>query len=878
MASTLKRYIPQVGNPSKEVNPTIGSDRVKASVVGAGAYSGDAKMYCQTDMEDLGGALLDVRESEVETGPQTPLSNARLVGAGAGKPGSEVAKDISTSVGVAEEENKALNLLQEELKGLVNFVLGKNNIHKELKEMARASERALVQYLKAKSVRDRDRAGSATASMCRACQISPIFRPGPTNRGMRGRSPPLTRAQVPAKKARKEVQNRASATAPSSPEQMTRALTTEWSTVVKKGKKKNKKKQSQKSYGGVAVSETKSRPDVDKPEPRTMPRALRPDAIKIKALASVSYADLLRKVKAAPELKPLAERVTKIRRTRAEELLLELGQAGIETPALQKVVSSTLQESATVQVLTHKEAPIIRDVDESTTESEVAEAINAAVGQCDLPPESIKLRGAYGGTQLATVLLPAGAAKKLLKNGKLRVGWVNCRVKLREPSTRCYRCHEDEHTARECNSEVDRSKQCFRCGQEEHKVVACTASKRDAAMELVREEGAVIISEEYRDLETPNWAREASGRAAIWICGNLHMSGRMSTPQPGFTWVEVPGMRIYICYLPPRRSDRENQDEYAGSLDAIVASARSSRLPVDYSRRNTRGKGPGTYESPNKGLRCFYERTGQFLRPPTWNEDRWWNEDIAQIRRECLQARRLHQRARNGPRYKDLTAAYKNKRKELKTAIKKAKRRGQVPPSCPLLLDRIVRHLFPEHEQRTVGTGLRLMAEDDAEEPPEVSESKLRMAASRISIQKASEPDGIPGLAIKTAALNASALFQSTFSACLAEGCFLSQWKAQSYLHRIKVMSSPECPTCPGADEDVGHVLFQCPRFVKERSCFQALWKGPQTPEGIGTWLLSSRERWDGMVTLATSIIDRLGLIRREIERGGSQALQPPIN
>ncbi|KAG7196974.1 hypothetical protein KM043_016906 [Ampulex compressa] len=255
-------------------------------------------------MEDLGSALLKVREREVETGPQTSLSNARLVGAGAREPASDVAKDIPTSVGVAEKKNKALNLLQEKLKGLENFVLGKNNIHKELKEMARASERALVQYLKAKS--------------------------------------------TPAKKARKEGQNRASATAPPSPEQVTHALTTEWSTVVKKGEKKNKKKQSQERQ--QAAAETKSRPDVDKPKPRIMPRVLRADAIKIKASASVSYADLLRKVKAAPELKPLGERVTKIRRTRAGELILELGQAGTETPGLQKVVSSTLQESAIVQV------------------------------------------------------------------------------------------------------------------------------------------------------------------------------------------------------------------------------------------------------------------------------------------------------------------------------------------------------------------------------------------------------------------------------------------------------------------------------------------------------------------------------------------------
>ncbi|KAG7191242.1 hypothetical protein KM043_000004, partial [Ampulex compressa] len=81
-----------------------------------------------------------------------------------------------------------------------------------------------------------------------------------------------------------------------------------------------------------------------------------------KASADGSYADILRKVKGAPELKVLGERVTKIRRTRAGELLLELGQAGAGTPELQKAVSGTLQESATVQMLTHRQALIIRDV------------------------------------------------------------------------------------------------------------------------------------------------------------------------------------------------------------------------------------------------------------------------------------------------------------------------------------------------------------------------------------------------------------------------------------------------------------------------------------------------------------------------------------
>ncbi|KAG7196407.1 hypothetical protein KM043_000012, partial [Ampulex compressa] len=39
-------------------------------------------------------------------------------------------------------------------------------------------------------------------------------------------------------------------------------------------------------------------------------------------------------------------------------------------------------------------------------------------------------------------------------------------------------------------------------------------------------------------------------------------------------------MRIYSCYLPPRRADNEDDSGFLRSLDAIVESARSSRLPV----------------------------------------------------------------------------------------------------------------------------------------------------------------------------------------------------------------------------------------------------------------------------------------------------------
>ena len=99
-------------------------------------------------------------------------------------------------------------------------------------------------------------------------------------------------------------------------------------------------------------------------------------------------------------------------------------------------------------------------------------------------------------------------------------------------------------------------------------------------------------------------------------------------------------------------------------------------------------------------------------------------------------------------------------------------------------------------------------------------------------------------------------------------GCF------RSYLKRIGVYESAECPTCPETDEDVGHVLFVCSRFLEERERFRTLWEGPLTPEGIGRCLLSSHRGWDAVIGLATEVVDRLNSIRREEKRRASRPIE----
>ena len=86
----------------------------------------------------------------------------------------------------------------------------------------------------------------------------------------------------------------------------------------------------------------------------TGPRPARPNAFKIKQCGQSMYTGILGIIKGSPDLKVLQERVTRTRRTKAGEMLLEMDKPCFVTQEVQTLVSSTLAGSATVQTLNHK--------------------------------------------------------------------------------------------------------------------------------------------------------------------------------------------------------------------------------------------------------------------------------------------------------------------------------------------------------------------------------------------------------------------------------------------------------------------------------------------------------------------------------------------
>ncbi|XP_015119330.1 DNA-binding protein HEXBP-like [Diachasma alloeum] len=112
----------------------------------------------------------------------------------------------------------------------------------------------------------------------------------------------------------------------------------------------------------------------------------------------------------------------------------------------------------------------------------LAALVVAAGENSRVPTNAVKsLRKAHGGTQTAWVKLPVATAKKIAgEHGKIKIGWVNCRIRGVERPLKCYKCWDFGHLANHCKGEVDRSKLCIKCGEGSHLVSKCQTDAKCA--------------------------------------------------------------------------------------------------------------------------------------------------------------------------------------------------------------------------------------------------------------------------------------------------------------------------------------------------------------------------------------------------------------
>jgi hypothetical protein len=187
---------------------------------------------------------------------------------------------------------------------------------------------------------------------------------------------------------------------------------------------------------------------------------------------TISFADVIRRMtELASETSPTVS-ARSISRTRKGDLLIRVASAAFHQMA--EIASKAAGPGMVVERLLPKRTVVLKDLDMSITPGDVSRILGAAFEPEERDRLQVhSLRPGHSGTQCCTISVPdTGKAKRLIKDGRVKIGLVMCRVRERRAVLQCYRCLGFGHTAHGCKA-VDRSKLCRNCMQTGHQMGSC---------------------------------------------------------------------------------------------------------------------------------------------------------------------------------------------------------------------------------------------------------------------------------------------------------------------------------------------------------------------------------------------------------------------
>lgn len=180
-----------------------------------------------------------------------------------------------------------------------------------------------------------------------------------------------------------------------------------------------------------------------------------------------SYADLLKSVKDNIDLGKVGVCVKTIKKSIGGDLVLEVSGDRQNAGALKEAISRKLEKE--VRLVNNLVTVHVLDIDATTTKAQVEEALRKSTG-CDNSQSVVvtSLRPTRDGNQIATCQTNGRDAALLVRTGRIKIGWVNCRIRERVVVPRCYKCLEFGHVKKDCKG-PDRSDRCINCNQPGHR-------------------------------------------------------------------------------------------------------------------------------------------------------------------------------------------------------------------------------------------------------------------------------------------------------------------------------------------------------------------------------------------------------------------------
>ncbi|XP_062537719.1 uncharacterized protein LOC134206056 [Armigeres subalbatus] len=368
------------------------------------------------------------------------------------------------------------------------------------------------------------------------------------------------------------------------------------------------------------------------------------------------YADVLKAMRSAEKLADLGKEVCSVRRTRAGEMILVLRKGSQANGTSYGAPAQEVQGESVEVRAPHDEITLqCKQLDEVTTSEEIASAIKDQGGVV-VANASIRLRRGPQGTQIATVKLPAIDANKVIKVGKLKIGWSVCPVSLYQPPVvdKCFRCLEPGHKSWACKG-PDRSNLCRRCGEEGHKAHTCEKAPSCTLCQLLWQSvveartDVAILSDPYRiPADNGNWVADRSKSAAICTTGRYPIQEVLNTRAEGTVIAKINGVYYCSCYAPPRwpieqfteMVDRLTSD-LVGSKPVVIAGDFNA-WAIEWGSRFTNRRGQTLLEAfakldvvlCNEGSKSTFQRNGvesiidvTFCSPSLVGDMQWMVDD-----------------------------------------------------------------------------------------------------------------------------------------------------------------------------------------------------------------------------------------------------------
>ena len=82
------------------------------------------------------------------------------------------------------------------------------------------------------------------------------------------------------------------------------------------------------------------------------------------------------------------------------------------------------------------------------------------------------------GTRTATVILPKQSGEHLLREGKIKTGWLSCRITAKRLIPFCSNCLKTGHMNQLSEEARQTEKQCHKCTETGHEASDCTNEPR----------------------------------------------------------------------------------------------------------------------------------------------------------------------------------------------------------------------------------------------------------------------------------------------------------------------------------------------------------------------------------------------------------------